>query len=184
MPSDGAAELLFFCLRTLAGKYSLSCFLYKNKAKQKKNKTRKQHRYKYSQLQFTAIKHVLSWQTKDCIQKICDVKRGKFVPILWDTILMTIGHLWLPKTRKNFHFSYNFRLALSEAMISDKKGQKFKPKTNKVTGMLWKSKWPMDYKSHRLKSQNMICIEIESENKVFIWGAYHLHKPPGWKSFV
>ena len=68
--------------------------------------------------------------------------------------------------KKHFHFSYNFRLALSEAMISEKKVQKLKPITNKV--MLWKSKRPMDYKSHRVKSQNIICIEIESENKVLI----------------
>ena len=32
----------------------------------------------------------------------------------------------------------------------------------------------MDYKSHRVKSQNIICIEIESENKVLIYGAYHM----------
>ena len=182
MPSDGAAELLFFCLRTLAGKYSLSCFLYKNKTKQNKSK--------HENNTDISIVNCNLLQLNKCYHGKQKIAYKRFVMSKEVNLSLFSGiQFWwrlaiydCQKQGKNFHFFYNFRLALSEAMISDKKGQKFKPKTNKV--MLWKSKWPMDYKSHRLKSQNMICIEIESENKVFIWGAYHLHKPPGWKSFV
>lgn len=134
LPSDGAAELLFFCLRTLAGKYSLSCFLYKKKTKQTKQiKTRKQHRYKQSQLQLNAYH---SGKQKIAEKRFVTSKGVNLSPFSGKHVWWRLAINAYQKWERNFHFSYNFLLALSEAMISHKKAQKLKPKTNKV--MLWK----------------------------------------------
>ena len=104
------------------------------KTKQTKQiKTRKQHRYKQSQLQLNAYH---SGKQKIAEKRFVTSKGVNLSPFsgkhVWWRLTINAYQKW----KRNFHFSYNFLLALSEAMISHKKAQKLKPKTNKV--MLWK----------------------------------------------
>lgn len=104
------------------------------KTKQTKQiKTRKQHRYKQSQLQLNAYH---SGKQKIAEKRFVTSKGVNLSPFSGKHVWWRLAINAYQKWKRNFHFFYNFLLALSEAMISHKKAQKLKPKTNKV--MLWK----------------------------------------------